>query len=73
MADIYTIEELRERRFRSGPSARLHLPDREMYARALAKQKVDDDRRWMPCADDEWRQAMRELDEVIGPPGGDAA
>ena len=68
MADIVDINSAREARFRGGTPSGSGLSDLERYRRALEQQKVNDDSRWTPCDDDAWRQAMRELDEVIGPP-----
>lgn len=73
VAEIWTIEQLRERRFRSGAKSRSPGTDREKYARALGRQQAE--RAAAPYNADmaEWRRAMDELDAVIGPPGGDAA
>lgn len=56
------------------------LSDRELYLRALSRQKVEDDSRWMPAEEAERRREDAALlDRMIGPvdpftgPSGDAA
>lgn len=56
------------------------LSDRELYLRALSRQKVEDDSRWMPADEAERRREDKELlDRMIGAddpftgPSGDAA
>lgn len=43
------------------------LPDRERYLRALSRQKVEDDTRWMPADEAERRREDAALlDRMIG-------
>jgi hypothetical protein len=76
-ADIINLERFRFTHERA-PAGR--LSDRELYLRALSRQKVEDDLRWAPADDGERRredaallnQMIGALDPFTGP-GGDAA
>ena len=66
--------------FRHERAPARRLSDRELYLRALSRQKVEDDSRWMPADESQRRiEQQAELDRLIGAPDpftgpdGDAA
>lgn len=74
------VVDMRSWAFRHERAPARRLSDRELYLRALSRQKVLDDSRWAPADETERRLADQELlDRMIGAkdpftgPDGDAA